>query len=125
MSKIIIFPDSWFPESPGPWLQLVGETLSVWRGCRNPESCIVVHCDAGVGRSGLFVATAAALSEMLLSPHIPEMVHVAASLAKWRKNPLRDRDHLKFAYQTILYYCQDILMKRNYRYCIITINIFL
>jgi hypothetical protein len=33
-----------------------------------------------------------------------------------RKGSLRDREHLKFAYQAVLYYAQDLLMKREYNF---------
>lgn len=42
-----------------------------------------------------------------------DVVRVAASLCQHRRNMFRDREHLLFAYQALLYHAQDLLMKRN------------
>ncbi|XP_014253355.1 tyrosine-protein phosphatase non-receptor type 23 [Cimex lectularius] len=107
------WPHNWLPESPGPLLNLVNEAHSVWsqqRGC----GPIVVHCQSGVGRSGVFVFIALCMSELRLPPiHLPDTIGLIAKIGKLRKNPLRDRQHLQLAYQCLLYYAQDLLMKRG------------
>ncbi|KAL1124573.1 hypothetical protein AAG570_001197 [Ranatra chinensis] len=110
------WPQRWFPESPGPLLCLVSETLSLWSAQGRCRASVVVHCDSGAGRSGCFVVAAAFVAELQSSnaaARLPDPVVVTAAVARQRKNPLRDRDHLKFVYQCLLYYAQDMLMKRG------------
>lgn len=104
---------SLFPSSPGPFLGLVSEALSVRSEQRGRGPC-VVHCLSGVGRSGLFLLAVAAVCHVHTVRTLPDLVVLAAHIAAWRKNPLRDREHFKFAYQLLLYYGQDLLMKREY-----------
>uniref|UniRef100_A0A146M9J2 Tyrosine-protein phosphatase non-receptor type 23 n=1 Tax=Lygus hesperus TaxID=30085 RepID=A0A146M9J2_LYGHE len=106
------WPNSWLPESPKPLLSLVEEMFNVWSQQRG-RGPVVVHCDAGVGRSGVFVVTTQCLAELKLLAHLPEVISLTAKLAKCRKNPLRDRQFLQFTYQCLLYYAQDLLMKRG------------
>jgi len=40
-----------------------------------------------------------------------DLVTTTACMSTHRKGSLRDREHLKFAYQAVLYYAQDLLMK--------------
>lgn len=72
---------------------------------------IVVHCQSGVGRTGLFCLTAAAVCEVQAGHGLIDLVKLTAAMSERRKAALRDREHLKFAYLSVLYYAQDILMK--------------
>lgn len=101
---------SWLPESPAPLLNLCQETESVWSQQRG-RGPIVVHCQSGVGRSGVLVILTLLLNELRSSHHLPEVLTASALLAKYRKNPLRDRSHLSFVYHCLLYHARDILMK--------------
>lgn len=107
-----LFVFSSFPASPGPFLSLANETLSLW-GQQRGSGPIVVHCVAGVGRSGLFIVSTAAVCEIQMGHGLPDLITLIASVSSCRKNALHDREHLKFAYQTLLYYAQDLLMKRE------------
>lgn len=106
------WPHSWMPESPAPFLQLVNEAVSVWSQQRG-HGPIIVHCDSGVGKSGLFVLLTLATCELKFVPHLPDPITLSSLIATCRKNPLRDRAHLAFAYHCILYYARDLLMKRG------------
>uniref|UniRef100_T1HMT3 Uncharacterized protein n=1 Tax=Rhodnius prolixus TaxID=13249 RepID=T1HMT3_RHOPR len=106
------WPHSWLPESPAPLLNLCQETESVWSQQRG-RGPIVVHCQSGVGRSGVLVILTLLLNELRSSHHLPEVLTASALLAKYRKNPLRDRSHLSFVYHCLLYHARDILMKRG------------
>lgn len=106
------WPGSSFPASPGPFLSLVGETLTLRSQQRGSGPC-VVHCLSGVGRAGLFLLATAAVCHIQSVPTLPDLVVLAGKISAFRKNALRDREHMKFAYQTLLYYAQDLLMKRG------------
>ncbi|CAH0393687.1 unnamed protein product [Bemisia tabaci] len=111
--QLTSWPGSSFPPSPGPFLSVVCECLSLYRQQRNLAHCVVIHCLSGVGRSGLFLLVLAAIAEINSGQGIPDLINLAGKMSLSRKNCLRDREHLKFAYQTILYYAQDLLMKRG------------
>ncbi|BES89352.1 BRO1 [Nesidiocoris tenuis] len=106
------WPNSWLPESPKPLLSLADEMFNVWSQQRG-KGPVVVHCDAGVGRSGVFIVTSQSLAELKTHGYLPEVITMAAKLAKYVKNPLKDRQFLQFTYQCVLYYAQDLLMKRG------------
>ncbi|XP_054282630.1 tyrosine-protein phosphatase non-receptor type 23-like [Macrosteles quadrilineatus] len=118
LAKVVVhlqfteWPGSSFPSSPGPFLSLVSESLNNVAQQRGGGPA-VVHCLSGVGRSGLFLLTAASICHILNCRTLPDLVILAAVIARWRKNPLRDREHFRFSYQTLLYYAQDLLMKRG------------
>ena len=42
-----------------------------------------------------------------------DVVKVAASLCQQRRNMFRDREHLLFAHQAVLFYAQQLLIKRT------------
>lgn len=104
---------SWMPESPGPFLMLVSEAVSIWSQQRG-KGPIVVHCDSGVGKTGLFVLLLISTCDLRVAPHLPDPINIAGQIASFRKNPLRDRTHLSFAYHCILYHARDLLMKSEH-----------
>uniref|UniRef100_A0A1B6CFF6 protein-tyrosine-phosphatase n=1 Tax=Clastoptera arizonana TaxID=38151 RepID=A0A1B6CFF6_9HEMI len=106
------WPGSSFPASPGPFLSLVAEAMSLRTQQRGVGPC-VVHCLSGVGRSGLYLLLLAAMCYIQNSHSLPELVTLAGKISTFRKNALRDKEHFKFAYQALLYYTQDLLMKRG------------
>ncbi|XP_049813399.1 tyrosine-protein phosphatase non-receptor type 23 isoform X1 [Schistocerca nitens] len=107
------WPGSSFPASPGPFLSFVSETLSLYKQQRNTAHPVVVHCLSGVGRTGLFCLVCAAVCEVRAGHGLLDLVATTAIMSTNRKGSLRDREHLKFAYQSVLYYAQDLLMKRG------------
>ncbi|KAL0274013.1 UNVERIFIED_CONTAM: hypothetical protein PYX00_006557 [Menopon gallinae] len=106
------WPGSSFPESPGPFLSFASECINFFNQQRSSSHPAVVHCISGVGRTGLFCLIVAAILEIQAGKGIPDLVAITGQMSQYRKSPLRDREHLKFAYQAVLYYCQDLLMKQ-------------
>ncbi|KAL1458289.1 hypothetical protein WDU94_008450 [Cyamophila willieti] len=111
--QLTAWPGSSFPSSPSQFVSLVSETLALYHQQRSLSHHIVVHCTAGIGRSGLFVLTLLALSDINKGKGIPDLVQLASNISASRKNLLRDREHFKFAFQCVLYYTQDLLIKRG------------
>ncbi|XP_069698409.1 tyrosine-protein phosphatase non-receptor type 23 isoform X3 [Periplaneta americana] len=105
------WPGSSFPASPGPFLSFVSETLNFYSQQRGACHPVVVHCLSGVGRTGLFCLVTAAVCEIQAGRGLLDLVTTTAVMSTHRKGSLRDREHLKFAYQAVLYYAQDLLMK--------------
>ncbi|XP_055953488.1 tyrosine-protein phosphatase non-receptor type 23-like [Argiope bruennichi] len=107
------WPASGIPQTPGPLLQFVSDVLSYHKQQRNLMRPVAVHCSAGIGRSGCFCLITALVNEMN-SGHGPRDVAVVATIvSQQRKFLVQDKEQLKFCYDTVLYYAQDLLMKRG------------
>lgn len=91
----------------------MSEALNFSLQQRNPSHPLVVHCLSGVGRTGLFCLVLAAIAEINAGRGIIDIIQTTVQMSQQRKGSLRDREHLKFAYQAVLYYAQDLLMKRE------------
>ncbi|KAK5646077.1 hypothetical protein RI129_004541 [Pyrocoelia pectoralis] len=75
---------------------------------------VLLHCFAGIGRSGLLCLLLSAITEVLINPStIPDLPSLAIKLSSARKNIVRDREHFKFAYQVLLYFLKDFTAKRE------------
>lgn len=100
------------------------ECINFFNQQRSYGHPVVVHCLSGVGRTGLFCLIIASILDIQAAKGIPDIAALVAQMCQFRKNCLRDREHLKFAYQAILYFCQDYLMKRKCFQCsfIITLH---
>lgn len=107
------WPTSGVPCSPATILQFITDTLSYYKQQRNLVRPIVVHCSAGIGRSGCFCLITAMVWEMNQGHGPRDVTQVAASVSHQRKFLIQDKDQLKFCYDTVLYYAQDLLMRRG------------
>lgn len=78
---------------------------------------VLVHCHSGVGLSGLLCVLIPAILDLTANPtSIPDLTALAVKLSTSRKNILRDREHLKFAYQTFLYHLHEMRGGGNRRW---------
>lgn len=69
----------------------------------------------GIGRTGAFCVVYTGVQEINHGRgiiQIPELVH---QLRQQRKSMIQDKEQLKFCYDSILYYAQDLLMKSKFR----------
>ncbi|XP_025836665.1 tyrosine-protein phosphatase non-receptor type 23 isoform X2 [Agrilus planipennis] len=103
------WPGSLFPPFH-VFSNFVKESINCWKEQqRTTSQPILVHCLSGNGRSGLFCLLTTAIIEFLNKPtNIPDLLAIASGITTARKNILRDREHLKFAFQVFLHYLQDI-----------------
>lgn len=107
------WPASGIPQSPAPLLQFISDVLSYHKQQRNLMRPVAVHCSAGIGRSGCFSLITALVNEMN-NGHGPRDVAVVGTIvSQQRKFLIQDKEQLKFCYDTVLYYAQDLLMKRG------------
>ncbi|KAK6622648.1 hypothetical protein RUM43_008490 [Polyplax serrata] len=107
------WPGSSFPESPGPFLTFSTECKNLFTQQRSSCHPVVVHCISGVGRTGLFCLIVASIQEIQAGRGIPDLAGLFGRMCEFRKSCPRDREHLKFAYQAVLHYCQDFLIKHG------------
>lgn len=108
VSLIIANFYSLFPTSPTAIVNFVKETLTRYDEQTTLNS-IVVHCSAGVGRSGLFCVLLTAILEVMINPNtIPDIPLICGNMSCRRKNIMRDREHLKFCYTAFLFYLKEL-----------------
>lgn len=98
-----------FPTTAAPLLAFAREVIILHQQQRVLVHPILVHCYAGVGLSGMLCLLIAAILDLTANPTlIPDLTALAVKLSVARKNILRDREHLKFAYQAFLSYLNEL-----------------
>lgn len=76
---------------------------------------LLVHCLAGIGRSGLMCLIISAIIEVLINPTtLPDLSSLVGKLSNGRKNILRDREHFKFAFHAFLHFLKETCLKGEY-----------
>ena len=58
--QYVTWPDYGVPESVSPFMTLRRRVMSLWNKDKGP---VIVHCSAGVGRTGTFIAVDMALEQ--------------------------------------------------------------
>ncbi|KAG8194991.1 hypothetical protein JTE90_008169 [Oedothorax gibbosus] len=105
------WPVNGIPQSPAPLLQFMSDVLSYHKQQRTLLRPVVVHCSAGIGRSGCFCLILSLVNEMNNGNGPRDVAQVATNVSQQRKYLIQDKEQLKFCYDTVLYYAQDLLMK--------------
>lgn len=104
-----------FPSTPAPFVSFVKEIISLQQQQRVAVHPVLVHCLSGVGRSGLVCLLIPAILDLYINPtSIPDLAALAVKLSAARKNILRDREHLKFAYQAFLEHLKHLQSNGNF-----------
>lgn len=98
------WPDHGTPESPTPILRLLIDLRKTGGLDKMDEPCIV-HCSAGIGRSGTFILIDAVLSmiENQGSTEGIDIIQTLLEMRECRKGLIQTGTQLRFAYMTILY----------------------
>lgn len=104
-----------FPTSPEPFVSFVLEMITLYQQQRSSVHPVVVHCSSGIGRSGLACLLTTAIYDVSNNANsVPDLAAVTSKLTNCRKNILRDREHLKFAYECFLAYMRQVVNQGNY-----------
>lgn len=74
---------------------------------------ILVHCNSGVGRSGCFCTVMSTMGEVNSTGKGADVKQIISLISAKRKNILRDREHLKFTYNTIALFYKDLIKAYN------------
>lgn len=99
-----------FPTTPEPFISYILELITLFQQQRSNTHPVVVHCSSGIGRSGLVCLLTTALMDLANNAtSIPDMAALTSKLTNCRKNILRDREHLKFAYECMLAYMKQVV----------------
>lgn len=103
-----------FPNSAEPFVSYVTELINLYQQQRSLSHPIVVHCLSGIGRSGLVcLLTSAILDVTNNATSLPDLATLTTKLTNSRRNILRDREHLKFAYECFLAYIKSVNSQGN------------
>lgn len=98
------------PVCPGPFVQF---TQHIWEQQKTVLVPLLVHCSSGIGRSGLFCLLVILFNELSrFEGTLPDISAVVARMSSLRKNVLRDREHLKFAYAAFLHYLKEFYRRK-------------
>ena len=93
------WPDFGIPESTEVMRELIKE-LDIRK--TSPQNPIVVHCSAGIGRAGTFLAIHIALQKHLTCPHHPLSIRdTVLKLRQQRHGMVQSKDQYKFVYATL------------------------
>ncbi|XP_045472120.1 tyrosine-protein phosphatase non-receptor type 23 isoform X2 [Harmonia axyridis] len=103
------WPENLLPASSVPFIGFVKEFINLHQQQKLLSNPIVVHCSSGIGRSGVACLLIFAILEATNSVTLPDLTSLANKITSFRKNILRDREHLKFAYVAFLAYMKQIV----------------
>lgn len=67
----------------------------------------------GIGRSGMFILTYVGMQTINYGNGIVNLAEIGGKMLWRRRNLLHKKDQIKFCYEAVLYYAQDILAKRK------------
>ncbi|XP_024231831.1 tyrosine-protein phosphatase non-receptor type 1 [Oncorhynchus tshawytscha] len=97
------WPDFGVPESPASFLNFLFKVRE--SGCLNSEQGpVVVHCSAGIGRSGTFclVDTCLLLMSMRKDPSSVHIRDVLLEMRRYRMGLIQTPDQLRFSYLAVI-----------------------
>ncbi|GAB1597660.1 tyrosine-protein phosphatase non-receptor type 23-like [Argonauta hians] len=107
------WPVSGFPDKIPYLLQFIAEVHSFYRQQRSLTKPVIVHCSNGVGRTGTFISIYAGVEEVNHANGIIDIQALCQKMMEKRRYIIRDKEQLKYCYDTILYHAEDLLMKRG------------
>ncbi|XP_013991689.1 tyrosine-protein phosphatase non-receptor type 1 [Salmo salar] len=97
------WPDFGVPESPASFLNFLFKVRE--SGCLNSDKGpVVVHCSAGIGRSGTFclVDTCLLLMSMRKDPSTVRIRDVLLEMRRYRMGLIQTADQLRFSYLAVI-----------------------
>ncbi|KAI7797639.1 Ptp1b protein, partial [Triplophysa rosa] len=97
------WPDFGVPESPASFLNFLFKVRE--SGCLSPDhGAVVVHCSAGIGRSGTFclVDTCLLLMSQRKDPSSVRIREVLLEMRKYRMGLIQTADQLRFSYLAVI-----------------------
>ncbi|CAH1788589.1 unnamed protein product [Owenia fusiformis] len=107
------WPSSGLPDSPTGLLGFLNEVNNYYKQQRSLLKPIVVHCSTGSGRCGIFCVVYTGLQEINIGHGIIDVAALVSQIRQQRKYLVYTKEELEFCYHALLYYGQDLLMKRG------------
>lgn len=107
------WPVSGFPENISFILQFITEVHSFYKQQRSLLKPIIVHCGNGTGRTGVFMLVYTCMQDIEHGKGVSGIMDVAKKMFRQRRLAMKEKLQLKYAYEAILFYTQDILAKEG------------
>ncbi|XP_066499850.1 tyrosine-protein phosphatase non-receptor type 1 [Hoplias malabaricus] len=104
------WPDFGVPESPASFLNFLFKVRE--SGCLNSDQGpVVVHCSAGIGRSGTFclVDTCLLLMSLRKDPSSVQIKDVLLDMRRYRMGLIQTADQLRFSYLAVIEGAKSIM----------------
>lgn len=95
------WPDFGIPSSPADFLELYYEVMKEYRSLQVPRTPMLVHCSAGVGRSGAFCTINNCLQAFRSTGSI-DVAETVRSLRKQRAGMVQTLEQYAFCYKSII-----------------------
>ncbi|XP_055966564.1 tyrosine-protein phosphatase non-receptor type 7 isoform X2 [Sorex fumeus] len=100
------WPDHQTPESAGPLLRLVAE-VEEGAGTAGPPGPIVVHCSAGIGRTGCFIATRIGCQQLQARGEV-DILGIVCQLRLDRGGMIQTLEQYQFLHHTLALYAAQL-----------------
>jgi tyrosine-protein phosphatase non-receptor type 23 len=94
-------------------VQFIVEVQNFYRQQRSLTNPIIVQCSNGIGRTGAFCVVYIGIDEIDQGNGIVQVTEVVSQLRRQRRSVVAYKEQLKFCYDSILCYAQDLLMRRG------------
>ncbi|CAF1159923.1 unnamed protein product [Rotaria sp. Silwood1] len=107
------WPPKEMPDNPIELLKFIQEVEHYLIQTRNRRSTILATCLSGVSRTGPFLALFTSIQDIDEGRSFPDLNKIIRLLRSKRRHLIQDMNQLKFVYETLLYYCQNFLVKRG------------
>lgn len=107
------WPEFGVPEQSSDLLQFISQVQNYHLQQKQLTLPIVVHCSAGVGRTGTFCTIYSAVQDINSGKGITDIPKVVKNLRRQRKWMVAEKEQLKFCYEAVLCYAQQVLAKRG------------
>ncbi|RNA37685.1 Receptor-type tyrosine- phosphatase R [Brachionus plicatilis] len=98
------WPDHNLPDNPDALIQFIKQVENMKKIDETKNSPILVHCSAGVGRTGCFLAIAIGI-KYIDNESLIDIVRIVCKLRKERGGMIQTLEQYEFIYQVLAYYC--------------------
>ncbi|KAF6027171.1 hypothetical protein EB796_014520 [Bugula neritina] len=96
-----------------PLLTLINEVTSVYKKQSSSNTPIVVHCGNGISKTGIFCTLYYGINFVNTGQGIFKVGHAVDLLRQRRKGMVSTKEGYLFCHTALLYYAQDMLVKRG------------
>ncbi|XP_076861602.1 receptor-type tyrosine-protein phosphatase R isoform X2 [Brachyhypopomus gauderio] len=96
------WPDHKTPDSAGPLLQLMSDVEAA-REALDPSGPVVVHCSAGIGRTGCFIATTIGCHQLRLEG-VVDVLSIVCQLRADRGGMIQTEEQYEFVHHALSLY---------------------
>uniref|UniRef100_A0A7M4EEN5 protein-tyrosine-phosphatase n=1 Tax=Crocodylus porosus TaxID=8502 RepID=A0A7M4EEN5_CROPO len=100
------WPDQQTPESAKPLLHLVSEVEEIQKAA-SPPGPIVVHCSAGIGRTGCFIATRIGCQQLKDKGEV-DILGIVCQLRIDRGGMIQTSEQYQFLHHTLALYASQL-----------------